>query len=987
MADKRYIVNKSNYTIKKHHKSLDNSTIFVRDYMTTTNLGGWKSGTIPYGSSNFKMTVRTKSNGYRSHRYGKLVKQNKIVDESTNFGEIWTEQCVDDTTKPKDAEIKLKPNYNSLLDFAYYGSCVELIKTSISNIINNFPAELYVTNKEELYFDEELQIHRPLGGPNMVRVENPFNIDVFSESVDPNLTDINELRYFCKSKYKYQIINADGEYESCLDILLNNTTNRVCDMDGDVTGYVDLGILELYRFYRDGEEIIMCNREYAGYHIRPTNDIVDKFFESLDDFEQVLLNRNTWPLYKATFDYYHDTDFGVMTYKKDFVWPSLHGYNIDISQSEYKHYVNELLTLAEYLDERYSNNLWRMMVHESIKNLDSTVHHTDNCDNEDEIALGTSRLESFFKVESRFFDDLKRYIDNIKNTNVITYDENNNIPSYFLKDVVELSGWDVTNPTSTLSSTSKVFGLYDGYDKVYGTDEARENFYRTLKLNSEAIFSRKGTRQGIESILAMFGWCSYDFAKAKYNMKPERKKDTTNGIILQWDDLDAERQSEFYDYKIEEYVKVVSNTEDDIYDANEDMPVEYYNSLKTNELTNYSVDNTLQGLPVRLAYFQDEFGNSYKYIIPWFDSIDEIDGTPYFQMYGGWGKRNRIDIHDTDMVTNDVNALYSRSDFHLYEESIKYLHMVRSLSDLQDIRYKDLVDGDIYYVYETSDFERFYNIPFNEEVHSNYFIIKDKQNSYYFGDTFNASGDKIMGWENIPLRDVENAYGDGLKVLYLENIIDEVKGNNPHVGYGLYDNGEEYFKYFTQLFKYAIESDNFTDDAYDCNTGEVLDEIKKIGFTLSDYVMDNMKCWYFTDKYNESNAIYRLNRVRTLDGLFEEETYENAHSYKENDILHHVYVGHDNFFDSDLRPFNLETQERNSSDEAAANSVINTKRMKIIFNSPMKLDPEYHIYLNTCVLPYVKQMIPSTTILEIDVLGEETESTCLKTAKAVGISN
>ena len=57
MAENRYIVTHSNYTIKRKHKLLSGDTIYERDYMTTTNLGGFDSGAFPYGEGNFKIVT------------------------------------------------------------------------------------------------------------------------------------------------------------------------------------------------------------------------------------------------------------------------------------------------------------------------------------------------------------------------------------------------------------------------------------------------------------------------------------------------------------------------------------------------------------------------------------------------------------------------------------------------------------------------------------------------------------------------------------------------------------------------------------------------------------------------------------------------------------------------------------------------------------------------------------------------------------------
>ena len=68
MADNRYIVTHSNYTIKRKHKLLSGDTIYERDYMTTTNLGGFDSGSIPYGEGNFKIVRGDAKNIKRKHQ-------------------------------------------------------------------------------------------------------------------------------------------------------------------------------------------------------------------------------------------------------------------------------------------------------------------------------------------------------------------------------------------------------------------------------------------------------------------------------------------------------------------------------------------------------------------------------------------------------------------------------------------------------------------------------------------------------------------------------------------------------------------------------------------------------------------------------------------------------------------------------------------------------------------------------------------------------
>ena len=54
-----------------------------------------------------------------------------------------------------DTKMVMKPLYKSLLDFAYFGSCVELIKASITDIVQKYPGELYVTDIQYTYYNVE----------------------------------------------------------------------------------------------------------------------------------------------------------------------------------------------------------------------------------------------------------------------------------------------------------------------------------------------------------------------------------------------------------------------------------------------------------------------------------------------------------------------------------------------------------------------------------------------------------------------------------------------------------------------------------------------------------------------------------------------------------------------------------------------------------------------------------------------------------------
>jgi hypothetical protein len=270
--------------------------------------------------------------------------------------------------------------------------------------------------------------------------------------------------------------------------------------------------------------------------------------------------------------------------------------------------------------------------------------------------------------------------------------------------------------------------------------------------------------------------------------------------------------------------------------------------------------------------------------------------------------------------------------------------------------------GDVYYV----------NSPIGSEYH--YYILKDKEKS-----------GSLEGWTAITVEDFNNKTDNVLKIVYLESIIDDYRANNPHVGYGKYDDGNEYLEYFRHLFKYEIDNSTennmlFNESAYDCSTGTVLPEINDCGFTIGDIIKDNVKTWYFTP----SNFSY----MELLEKENDKETYQIS-SESLSQIINVGKLASDEgmtHFDSELSAFNFENQTENSNDEAAANSIINVKNLKITFANKYANFEGFRTYLYGVIVPYVTQLIPSTTILNIEFEGVEASKTVqYDIAQGVGI--
>jgi hypothetical protein len=286
----------------------------------------------------------------------------------------------------------------------------------------------------------------------------------------------------------------------------------------------------------------------------------------------------------------------------------------------------------------------------------------------------------------------------------------------------------------------------------------------------------------------------------------------------------------------------------------------------------------------------------------------------------------------------------------LYDESIKYIYTVANVGALSEIPYTQIKDKAICYVFDISDYSDYFQEEI-EETTTHYFYLEDASNYQLYGYDTDYG---LQGWSNVSTVDITNFNSNetGARLLYIESIIDEYKGNNPHAGYGKYDDGEEYLTYFRQLFKYAINNSGFTDDAYECVEGELKNSIVNAGFDLEENI-DNVKVWYFYD--NEKSLWYK------------KETTNDGNEYIESeDVQYDIEDEIDSFYDSNLTPYDFEKQEFGKRrTESSALSVINEKRMTLTFDGTYTDNESFRRYYYKTINQYVKQVIPSTTIFEV----------------------
>ena len=887
----QYIKSRTDFVLRKKHAVTSQGIIYENDHMTILPDDDiYNEDIAMFSDSNFKFRVRTDINDKKKHFAGNWL----LPDDSET--EYWTSENCSSTTITDETKIVLKPNYSSIKDFAYYGSAEDLIKATIRDVLLKYPAGLY-------YLDDP---HRVIDGKYVI--SNEFNIDIWTPNVDPSSVE-NPLRYLSASYAEYY----DGVSNRKLSSIEITPVGNGCP--NSIIAETKIGNNTFYTYLTDeGEHIILCDgsRERGIPVIRLPEIEFKKAYESLDEFSKVLLNLDCKPIFRATLDTpYFDGQNYSMT-KKSYIWPSIatsdyEYFTPDVSGPYFASYVAKLMALAKFHDEYDSDNIWRMLTHRSIKNLDWTFSRKKDGDEENFDDFDSARMKAIMELCGRQFDDLKRYADNIKYTNTITYDEKNNIPDYFLTDSVENDGWDAyhVGPSKDNSLLSEV--LYTG-STISGKSSAEANisFMRRLSINSDYIQSLKGTKRGIETILGLFGM----------------EKDI--------------------DYRIDEYIAIA-----DRFPAEEDMRTKlpYYDNF-------YYGDDIYDKWPVAVV----QSNSVENYLIPWFDKNKEYSSKAYFQEKGGW--ENTL-YRKIDLPITTIKEISSNGSLDIYGETLQYMRYASSINELTALTTTKLFPDLVCYVEDISGIADGYNMDAQDQarldeggVLSHYFILKNTELSTHVGYVDNEYF-SCYGWRNI----FENEYNgeldptcDGTRVLYLESLKSEEKGNNPHVGYGEYDMGEGFLDYFRQIFKHEIENDKFSFLSNIEDGDGIYEELKDLGFGPCLAVIAPTKTISFIDETDDSARNLVFGGSVRADGGFDSSNAlqpmdgEEDEDWGENELYGMLY----------------NPEGGSNIDEAAAFSIVNTKRIDITFNS--RGNDFYKEYIESVILKYVEQMMPSTAI-------------------------
>ena len=1021
-----YIKSHSNYVLKKKHQNLTNGgSVFERDITTIGGLNQFAPGQKPiYRSGNFIITVNKDLSLTKEYGSSDWVKNGDA--------ENWTSENITPITSSTEDtnQIVLKQDCYSLRDFAYYGSCSELIRSSMTDIINKFPGELYSPSIEgkgvkifTKHQGEDVPL-TPFENEEYFLFDNPFNINLHDKHVEETITMQNPLRYFAN--------------EGCnhFEILKNNTNcdvfsfdvyqRNVCIKGGkhiasitikDVNGSIIT--LEVVQ-NNIGELYYLTTSQYLDIHIRPKKEHLQAFYKDLDMFQRIILNPYSTPKYSALFEVIEPTSQGYSSRLQRFTFPiSYGGYNLAVNNQIYASYVDSLSTVAAFYDEMYSDNFYRSMTHEAIKNFDWTYSREYTSGEEEENIIGGTRLQKALRLLGRAFDEVKLHADAIGHCNQITYDDKNNLPNYFLSDALDIEGWDVKNiypfiqegnlyPENTTlkikpyKTSQKPYFISEGYKRTdastkysaytynsewsktpvvhsrikqfsteneYSMNDVNNHFMKMLKLNSKHLWRHKGTIDGIEMILSMFGLKSDRFVERKENSR--------------WGAAIDDGQDHIVDYKITEYVVTTNGI-----DISKPLT-----SLSDNKLTINDI-NKRKLVPYDTDDYRNGIYHDYQGLLvrkngdklyPYYSHDMIIDGNPYYQMNGGWLHKLYHFNEKDEIVLKDSTT-----------STLRDIGSVNTIKDLMKVPYNQLSDNQVFEVKDRNTLcviidGEVYDL--QQEVHNGttryFFKVFINNGATRVGRT--AYRDKITvsslsGKTTYNLREFEN--GTPIKIYVSEdnktivavqdgaNINNIVFCENGNIVEKLGETLEGKTKYFQILKK--RKKNTFGGEGWKQVSQE--DEVyKKLSITKNYFKGNNPHNTHLRDDMGNEYFRYldQIFKYALDNKLFDKRCWKNETEYWE-DLAKLRDVGFDDVW-SDSQGICEDIEKSESTkieyfeDGDIPDSIINTKRVVLEFGEHLYHEKNKDItkYIDQVVLHYLTQMLPSNVILEVIYRGYE----------------
>jgi len=443
-----------------------------------------QGGGLTQGNFEFTQSVSEKTNrNFITGVFSEPINLEKLNIDSVNQSKAIAEN-----------NFKVYPNFDlsEVTNFTVYGSLSKRVSASITVIISQFPAGLecnffgadYSTGNtaENISFNETTNETSFI--LQVSKIRNPLGID-FTVNSDRNLSlreiEVSSLRNMTAEYSKYSLYFNGGGYQ------VKGIVPTQSLSSGDLKIYVE------------GDPFSGQSSVTNDILIRPNDYEVNKVFkENLDEVENFLLNRTSFPIYTAVFNVPKENSEGTyFTEKVGITWPLNGLWNLDITSNYFQDYLVKLNETCEFFDTFRTNLVSRFLTTGAFSEFDTVGR----------------KMEKVLQIYGRSFDETQKFVNALAYMNSVNYNVGNDIPSQLLKNLAQTLGWSTNiSPISSEDFLNSVFGTTNSEKSQFSgepipktPDELNYQFYRNLVLNSAYLFKSKGTRKSVEILLKLIG--------------------------------------------------------------------------------------------------------------------------------------------------------------------------------------------------------------------------------------------------------------------------------------------------------------------------------------------------------------------------------------------------------------------------------------------------------------------------------------------------
>lgn len=441
-----------------------NPLLFENDFANTTNL---------YNVGDFYIETNLTKRVVTNFEDRASVFSQPITFETLNIDSIERAKTISEFT----GKLVLNFDKKNLNNYAQYGSLKEILRVSIENIIISFPGALYIDayNDDSFFNTVTNYSYNELRDVSLIEVpvflvNNPFELNYVNNGrvTDPVIKDIN-------TNYTKYVLNITG-----------NTDYEVVGFTGSVSNIQGTIKIEV-----KGNPFPLGVGMY-NFYIKPNNVEYKLFYNSLGNLEKYILTQDSNPIYSFTVKVPTENENGDKFFKEStYTWPLSDNYNLDISSSLFRRYLNSLLELGDIYDNFKTDVVYRMWIPSSISETDETI---------------TNKIQQLSRIYGRELDEIKLFIEGLTYVNNVSYDKVENAPDLIIKNLASTLGWETFNIIEEEDLFASIFSVGTENTTVQKTPaELDIELWRRIIMNTSYLFKSKGTRKAIEAIFAFIG--------------------------------------------------------------------------------------------------------------------------------------------------------------------------------------------------------------------------------------------------------------------------------------------------------------------------------------------------------------------------------------------------------------------------------------------------------------------------------------------------